>query len=52
MSWKTLRRAKWQYIVRGLALGTFGLGVLWHDTAMVVAGLGAAAAPIHVEKQS
>lgn len=45
-SWHFEQILKWQYGVRALALFVLGLGVLWVDTALIVAGLGAAAAPI------
>jgi hypothetical protein len=47
MIWKPT----WQWCLRGLAIAVMGVGVLWHDTALVVAGLGAAAAPIPEPKK-
>lgn len=51
MGWRQFRPLlKWHYVLRGMALVTAGTGFLWKDTALIVAGLGAAAAPIRVEK--
>ena len=33
-----------------VGLAVIGIGVWWHETALVVAGLGAMAAPINVGK--
>jgi hypothetical protein len=35
----------WTYVVRALGVATMGLGVLWHEGSLVIAGLGVAGAP-------
>ena len=35
----------WTYVARALGVGVVGLGVLWHEGALVITGLGVAFGP-------
>ena len=44
------RTLKWEYGYCVVCLAVIGLGALWHDTTVVIAGLGALGAPVLAKK--